>query len=153
METLPDEDSLKLLVEAPVAHLGTITDGRPYVTPMSFVLDESRIRFRTMSGKKLDALREEPRVCIEVSRFDEVSGHWASVIVLGTAFEVESEMVEARVIEKLFEKYADAIGHPLRRGGLQPLTGLPHTVEVEIEEMTGMSSGGPLGLRTRPGRL
>ena len=153
MDTLDAEKSLQLLAEAPVAHLGTVADGLPYVTPMSFVVHESRILFRTMGGKKLEALRSQPKVCVEVSKFDPQSGNWASVIVRGTAREVEEGSLKALVVERLFEKYADAIGDPMRRGGLQPLMGLPHVVEVEIEEMTGMTSGRALGPRTRPGRL
>jgi nitroimidazol reductase NimA-like FMN-containing flavoprotein (pyridoxamine 5'-phosphate oxidase superfamily) len=153
MDPLSREEALDVLAVAPVAHLGLISEGRPYVTPMSFVVDGERILFRTTAGKKLDALRGDPRVCIETSKFDPESGEWASVIVTGTAVEVDDDAVGQLAVSKLYEKYPTALGDPLSRGGLQPLPGLPHVIEVTIEEISGMSSGSGFSPRTRPGRL
>lgn len=153
MEALSREEAVQLLTDAPVAHMGVLSDGLPYVTPMSFVVDEERILFRTTAGKKLEALRRDPRVCIEVSNFDDESGEWASVIVIGTAAEVGDSRTGQLAVSKLYDKYRGLLGDPLSRGGLQPLQGLPHVVEVAIEEITGMSSGSGFAPRTRPGRL
>jgi nitroimidazol reductase NimA-like FMN-containing flavoprotein (pyridoxamine 5'-phosphate oxidase superfamily) len=153
MEPLSREDAMRLLTDAPVAHIGLIFNGRPYVTPMSFVVDGDKILFRTVAGQKLEALRQDPRVCIEASKFDSESGEWASVIVMGSAAEVDDGDQGQRAVDKLFEKYAEAIGDPLSRGGLQPFPGLPHVIEVAIEEISGMASGSGFAPRTRPGRL
>ena len=153
MESLSREESLRLLEDAPVAHIGLISEGRPYVTPMSFVVVGERILFRTTGGKKLRALRSAPSVCIEVCRYDDQSGDWASVIVTGTATEIDDSQLGQLTVTKLYEKYSRALGNPLSRGGLQPLRGLSHVIEVEIDDISGMSSGSPFALRTRPGRL
>jgi nitroimidazol reductase NimA-like FMN-containing flavoprotein (pyridoxamine 5'-phosphate oxidase superfamily) len=153
MDELTREESLRLLAEAPVAHLGVISDGRAYVTPMSFVLDGERILFRTMPGRKFRAIEESPDVCVEVSTFDATSGSWASVIVNGTAREVTDAPTGELAVQRLLNKYSESIGSPMGRSGLQPLAGLPHVVEVTIGEVTGMSSGRGLSPRTRPGRL
>lgn len=153
VDPLPEVEARRLLAEAPVGHIGFISDGSPYVTPMSFVVDGQRILFRTTGGKKLDALRRDPRVCIEVSRFDPETGEWASAIVTGNAFETDDNRTGERVIEMLYEKYGQVLGDPLSRGGLQPVPGLPHVIEVTIEEITGMSAGLGFSPRTRPGRL
>jgi len=131
-----------------------ILDGEPYVCPMSFVVDEDRILFRTLAGKKLDGIRANPRVCVEVSSFDEESGDWRSVIVRGTARFVDSDGVRQKIIAQLFSKYQKVMGSPLSAGGgLMPLGGNPHVIEVPIEEISGMSSNGGFGIRTKPGRL
>ena len=153
VDPLSREEALELLAGAPVAHLGLISEGTPYVTPMSFVVDRDRILFRTTAGKKLYALRQEPNVCVEASQFDPESGEWASVIVTGKAFEVDDRRTGAHAVELLYAKYSDALGDPLSRGGLQPLPGIPHVIEVTIEEISGMSSGRGFRPRTRPGRL
>jgi nitroimidazol reductase NimA-like FMN-containing flavoprotein (pyridoxamine 5'-phosphate oxidase superfamily) len=153
MNPLSREEALELLAVAPVAHLGVIDDGRPYVTPMSFVLVGDVVAFRTVPGRKLEAIRENPQVCVEAAKFDPESGEWASVIVTGMARETEDAQTRAAVVAGLFEKYRDALGSPLSRGGLRPLTGLPFVVLVDIEEVTGMVSGGGFAHRTRPGRL
>ncbi len=147
------EEALALLEDAPVAHLGVVSEGRPYVTPMSFVLDGDFIVFRTIAGRKLEAIRANPEVCVEASRFDPESGEWASVIVDGNARETDDQELRARVVAKLLDKYRAAIGSPLSRGGLQPMTGLPHVVTVGIEEVSGMVSGSGFSHRTKPGRL
>lgn len=153
MDQLTRDEALQLLNTTPVAHLGLISDGAPYVTPMSFVVDGEEILFRTMAGKKLNALRDNPNVCVEVSQFDEETGEWASVIVTGTATEVADRNKGERAVQLLFDKYANVLGDPLSRGGLQPMPGLPYLVSVKIEQITGVSSGRGFSPRTRPGRL
>jgi len=154
MELIATEEALKVLEAAPVAHLGMIEADRPYVTPMSFVMSGERILFRTMAGRKLEALRKNPTVCIEVSNLDEETGDWVSVIVRGTAVEVDEDDVKVAIVSELFHKYEKVMGSPLSAtGGVQPIMGLPHVIAVEIEEITGMVSGRGFSGRTRPGRL
>jgi uncharacterized protein len=153
MNPMTREEAMALLESAPVAHIGVIVNGLPYVTPMSFVVDGNRIMFRTMAGKKLEGMRVNPVVCVEASKFDPDSGEWASVIVMGTASETDDGDTRTMVVGKLLDKYREAIGSPLSRGGLQPLTGLPFVVVVEIDDVSGMVSGSGFGHRTKPGRL
>lgn len=153
MEPITREEAMMLLDEAPVAHIGLIYQDEPYVTPMSFVVDGDRILFRTMAGKKLEALRENPAVCVEVSRYDESSGDWVSVMVRGTAFETDDESTASTAVSLLLDKYRQALGSPMSRGGIRPMTGLPHVVEIVITEVSGMSSGRGWSHRTKPGRL
>lgn len=153
MDTMTREAAMALLETAPVAHIGVVVDGLPYVTPMSFVVDGDRIMFRTLAGRKLEGMRANPVVCVEASKFDPESGEWASVIVLGTASETDDGDTRTMVVGKLLDKYRPAVGSPFSRGGLQPMTGLPYVVVVEIHEVSGMVSGSGFGHRTKPGRL
>lgn len=155
MDPLPTDEALELLRSAPVGHLGVIDDGRPYVTPMSFIVTaDDKILFRTMPGRKLDAIRNNPHVCIEVSTFDDESGDWASVLVKGEAVLVDDDAVKNEAVSGLLRKYEKIMGSPLSRGsGIQPLAGLPHVVEVSMSEVTGLVSGRGWSRRTRPGRL
>jgi nitroimidazol reductase NimA-like FMN-containing flavoprotein (pyridoxamine 5'-phosphate oxidase superfamily) len=121
---------------------------------MSFVVDGDRILFRTLAGAKLDAIRANPRVCVEVSSFDAETGNWESAIVRGTARFVDSDQDRQSVIAQLFDKYATVMGSPMSAGGgLMPLGGQPYVIEVPIEEISGMSSDGGFRIRTKPGRL
>lgn len=153
MEEISERHAREFLESESVAHIGVISDGRPYVTPMSFVVDGNRILFRTKPGRRYTAIEANPTVSIEASTFDEESGEWTSVIVKGTA-RVTTDPETARVaVEKLLVKYQKALGSPLSRGGMQPLASFPHIIAVEIEEISGMASSGPFTARTRPGRL
>jgi nitroimidazol reductase NimA-like FMN-containing flavoprotein (pyridoxamine 5'-phosphate oxidase superfamily) len=153
MDPISETEALEFLSEAMVAHLGVVEDGEPYVTPMSFVVDGRRLLFRTKPGKRFEAIERNPRVCIEVSRFDEESGDWVSVVVRGTASERTDEATTSHAVEMLLEKYAAVLGSPLGTGGLQPMASFPHVLEVSIDEITGMTSGRGFSFRTRPGRL
>lgn len=145
---------MELLENQLVAHLGVVREGAPYVTPMSFVLDGDLVLFRTMAGSKLEAIRRNPRVCIEVVSYDETTGDWASAIVTGNASEVVDDELRAKTTSLLFEKYGDVLGSPLGHGGgIRPLQGFPHVLQVAIDEISGMSAGSAWSARTRPGRL
>jgi uncharacterized protein len=153
MTPLSREEAMEILTISHVAHIGVIADGEPYVTPMSYVVGEGRILFRTLPGKKLDAIRKSPRVSIEVSELDETTGDWVSVIAKGTAVETDDEALKSKVVEMLMDKYRAIIGSPLSTGGVPLLGGAPHVVVVSLDEVSGMSSGRGWDHRTRPGRL
>lgn len=153
MEPITETSAREFLRDALVAHIGVVVEDEPYVTPMSFIVHDDRILFRTKPGRRLEAIKTNPLVSIETSSFDEVSGDWTSVIVKGTAkVETEDVIIQA-TLTGLFDKYRQILGTPLGRGGIQPIASFPHVIAVEIVEITGMCSSGPFSMRTRPGRL
>ncbi|MGB7860721.1 MAG: pyridoxamine 5'-phosphate oxidase family protein [Acidimicrobiia bacterium] len=153
MEAISEARARAFVEAAPVAHIGVVHDGEPYVTPMSFVVDGNRILFRTKPGRRFAAIEQNPVVSVEVSSYDVSTGDWTSVIIKGIASETTDEATINLTVERLFAKYRDALGSPLSRGGLQPLASFPHVVVIDIEDITGMASSGGFGDRTRPGRL
>lgn len=56
-----------VLHSADVLHLGMCDDGWPYVTPVNFVYDDGVILIHSArKGRKMDILRRNDRVCIQV---------------------------------------------------------------------------------------
>lgn len=154
MHEITRDEALAILEEVPVAHLAMIDDGEPYVTPMSFIVEDDFIYFRTMPGRKLDALMSNPRVCVEASVYDEDTGDWDSVIVRGTAETVDDQAVREKTVSSLFHKYEKVMGSPLSRPGRPQLdASRAQVVRVSIEDATGMTSGKGFAARTKPGRL
>ena len=153
MEPLTSGQAKRFLDESLVAHIGVISAGVPYVTPMSFVVDSDRILFRTKPGKRYEAMLENPVVSIEASTFDNETGDWTSVIVRGRAAEAGDDATISLTVQLLYQKYGTVLGSPLSRGEIQPMASFPHVVKVPIDEITGMTSGGGFAMRTRPGRL
>lgn len=153
MDPISEPEARQFLNEAMVAHVGVVSNGDPYVSPVSFVLDDDRILFRTKPGKRFEAIEANPNVSIEASLFDEETGDWISVIVQGHAAERTDPATTDRTVELLFDKYDKALGSPLNRDGFQAMATFPHVVEVSIDEITGMVSGRGFSFRTRPGRL
>lgn len=140
-----------LLADSRVAHLAVISDGEPYVSPISYVLLEDSIGIRTGPGKRVEALRQNPRVCVEVSDYDDTSGDWESVIIWGTAEFVEEDHRSQEIIFAFFEKYREVLGSPLNPGSVIPEPDV--IIRIPIEESAGRSSGSYLSVRSRPGRL
>jgi len=153
MDPVLVEEATGFLRETPVAHLGLVSDGKPYVTPMAFVVDDGRILFRTRPGRKLEAIVENPAVCIEACSFDESTGDWQSVIINGRAAEVTDAAVGERAVTLLLEKYASQLGAPLGIGGLQPLASTSRVIEVVIDQISGTTSGRDPAPQTRRGRI
>jgi nitroimidazol reductase NimA-like FMN-containing flavoprotein (pyridoxamine 5'-phosphate oxidase superfamily) len=152
METLSRDEVDELLEQAPVAHIGVLFEGRPYVTPMSFVRLGGVFYFRTGPGRRLEAIRSDPATCLEVTKYEPSSGHWRSVVVTGEASLVTDPELEAAVSQEILRKYARAIGSPMSHPGLVPLN-QDYIVAVRPLELTGWSSGSGLAPGLRPGRL
>ncbi len=153
MEDLSEQQARDFLAAAQVGHLAVIDNGKPYVTPMSFVLQEDTILLRTGFGRRLEAIRANPDVCVEVSHFEAETGDWTSVVAEGRAHEVDDAEVEATAVQLLLQKYEAAIGSPFRMSVVQPLPTWHVVVAIEIQEIGGRSAGGGFGRKFTPGRL
>ena len=84
-----------LLHRRHVGHLACVADGRPYVVPVTYVYAGGVIYGHTLPGRKLAALRADPRVCFEVEeRSDDAT--WGSVVAEGV-YEEPTDPAERRV--------------------------------------------------------
>jgi len=92
----------EILKNGKVGHLGCIADGYPYVVPMSYFLENSRIFMHSHLGKKITGLRGDSRVCLQV---DEVTDdcHWRSAIAYGHFEEIVEQQEKQRVLQKLYD--------------------------------------------------
>lgn len=149
MNDLSHEECLAVLDEARVAHVGVVSDEEPYVTPMSYVMRDGDLVFRTVGGRRIEALREDPRVCIEVT-IDAEEG-WRSVVFWGDARFIDDPRLEGDVIGDLLRKY-----HRDTLFGTSTPPGYEQqrlVVAVTPERMSGRASGSGLHSQSRPGRL
>ncbi|WP_238178458.1 pyridoxamine 5'-phosphate oxidase family protein [Calothrix sp. 336/3] len=74
----------ELLNKIGYGHLGCIHEGKPYVMPMYYYLENSDIYLFTTVGMKTHDIDANPEICLQV---EEINGslHWRSVIVNGRA--------------------------------------------------------------------
>lgn len=72
----------RALQQATVGRLACARDNQPYVVPIYFAFDGQQIFAFTTVGQKIEWMRTNPRVCLEI---DERTTHdqWTSVIVFG----------------------------------------------------------------------
>ena len=167
MEELPAARVDQLFDSARFAHIAVVSDGDPYVSPLSFVRFEDSLYFRCTQGERIEALRAHPRASASIVEFDDETGAWESVLVRGDASILEDDQTEDAVVVLFLDKYRDytpALGsgprlHTFDDAGI----GWIGTAEVppgdavlfslEMGEVTGRTSGRWMTPGTRPGRL
>lgn len=80
IEELSKQASLDLLARVRFGRLACAKQSQPYIVPFYYVCDEGDIYSFTTVGQKIEWVRVNPLVCVEV---DEVksSQQWSSVVV------------------------------------------------------------------------
>lgn len=135
----------EILEKALVCRLG-LYDGRyPYVVPLNYGYRDGRLYFHSArEGRKIDILKNNDRVCIEVdidSRIvrDDAPCRWAakyrSVIGFGRARIVDDEAEKKAALDVIMAHYGG-------QGGEYDEKSLQRTcvIEVVIENTTGKQS-------------
>jgi uncharacterized protein len=131
---LKDTDALAILREGTLGRLGCIASGWPYVVPVNYFFDGKDIYIHSLPGKKIDALRANPRVCLQVDEIED-SYHWRSVIAYGTFEEVSSEETRENVLTKLYSRlpHMTPVESMLVKGLKETLV-----FRIKVDEVTGM---------------
>ena len=131
---LGNTDALAILREGTLGRLGCIAAGWSYVVPVNYYFDGENIYIHTLPGKKLDALRVNPRVCLQV---DEIKDpyNWRSVIAYGTFEEISNEETQENVLTKLYSRlpHMTPVESRLVKGSKGTIV-----FRVKVEEVTGM---------------
>ena len=135
----------RILRRADVCRVGMIADGEPYVVPLNFGYRDGKVYFHSFSsGRKIDAIRANPRVCFEVDIdhrliTGEIACDWTfdytSVIGFG----------HARVLEDPDEQLAGLMVIMNHLGDQEPIfresdVERVEVVEIEFERLTGKQS-------------
>lgn len=154
MDELSLERCGQVLEDGWVGHLGVISEGEPYVAPISYVVVDGRVYFKTGHGRRADAIQSSLRVCLETSHVDQSTGYWESVVVWGNADEITEDVEAQTAISALISKYRPVMGSPLSPGPTDVGLGEADIViRLPIETITGRCSGSFFHIVTRPGRL
>ncbi|HZB72241.1 MAG TPA: pyridoxamine 5'-phosphate oxidase family protein [Acidimicrobiales bacterium] len=89
MEFLSQAECWQLLASHAVGRLGVATRTGPEIYPVNYVLDDEAIVFRTDPGGKLASLAGNPAVCFEIDHVDAEARTGWSVLVKGTAQQLD----------------------------------------------------------------
>ena len=84
IDEMGQKEIQSFLQQVGYGHLGYIHEGKPYVMPMHYYLEDSDIYLFTTEGMKTHDIDANPEVCLQA---EEIHGslHWRSVIVTGRA--------------------------------------------------------------------
>lgn len=119
IDKLSPEEATEVLTQGTLGRLGCIADGEPYVVPVHYFFDGESIIIHSLTGKKITALRANPRACLQVDDIRD-SYHWRSVIAYGNYDEISDERLRELALAELFRR-------------------MPHLTPVESKMTKGMN--------------
>jgi len=138
---LTSAECREVLFRSSLARLGCSRADQPYVVPVFCYFDvqeDCLYSFATL-GKKIDWMRSNPKVCVEVSEISD-QFHWTTVVVIGRYEEISDSPRDA-----LARKRASELFHKRPEwwlpGTSSPASGAPRDTavvyRVRIDSMTG----------------
>jgi len=138
---MTESECRQTLQQATVGRLACAHDNQPYVVPINFAFDGQHVYGFTTVGQKIDWMRANPRVCLEI---DEPTTHelWKSIIIFGQYEELPDlpEYEAARVkAHELLQKYV-MWWEPAYVGAAHrdiPHSDKPIFYRIKIDRMTG----------------
>lgn len=141
IQEITRQASLELLIRARLGRLACVKEMQPYIVPFYFTYNENCLYSFSTVGQKIEWMRANPLVCVEV---DEVVSpeHWVSVVIFGRYEELPDtpQWKSARVLaHQLLERtpfwwesgYVKTIIH----GEERPLE--PVYYRIHITQITG----------------
>jgi nitroimidazol reductase NimA-like FMN-containing flavoprotein (pyridoxamine 5'-phosphate oxidase superfamily) len=137
---LSREECLKVLAEGFIGRLGCHSPDEVYVVPVGYALDGEKILGQTTVGKKVEMMRANPQVCLQVDTGTALDD-WRSVIVWGKYEELSAgEMPAAarKLIDRL-SAHIDSEHRSKRDVTPEKVSGRYEGVvyAIRIEKMTG----------------
>jgi hypothetical protein len=129
------------LASAFLGRLGCSLDNQPYVVPIYFAYEPGYIYVLSTFGRKVEWMRANPKVCIEVDEIENPS-QWTSVIANGRYQELpEPQYTDEREhARKLLESHSgwwqNALGERQLRLGDELID--PLFFRIHVDSMTGL---------------
>jgi nitroimidazol reductase NimA-like FMN-containing flavoprotein (pyridoxamine 5'-phosphate oxidase superfamily) len=129
-----------VLSRARLARLACARADQPYVVPISCTYDPHMNCLFSFSavGKKVQWMRENPKVCLEVEEVDD-RFHWTTVVVFGRYDEIDDSPEQQHARHRalhLFQKQSEW----WLPGGASVAGHEPHSIvvyRIQIESVTG----------------
>jgi len=133
---LNQDEGRALLSEGRLGRLGCVVGNGPYVVPVNYVFDGENIYIHSLLGRKVAALRSNPRACLQVDQVVD-DYHWRSVIAFGVYGEVTDGAEHDQAVGKLLARFPQ----------LTPVESVPvHDGQssvilfrIHVEEVTGVA--------------
>lgn len=120
-----------------VGRLACSRDNQPYIVPFQYAYSQNCIFSFSMPGKKIEIMRSNPRVCVEIEHLRDRL-HWKCVIIEGAFRELPS-IEERQFAWELLQVRNDWWEPGALKPGPQPLaTERTHIYfKIEIDSLTG----------------
>ena len=103
IDEMGQKEIQEFLQKVGYGHLGYIHEGKPYVMPMHYYLENSDIYLLTTEGMKTHDIDANPEVCLQVEEIH-TPLHWRSVIVIGRAERITEQQDIDRAMQFIKER-------------------------------------------------
>lgn len=87
---LNKKEIMDLLAKQVIGRLGCHANDETYIVPVNYVYKDEYIYAHSGSGKKIEMMRQNPKVCFQVDHIADIFS-WKSVILWGTYEELFGE--------------------------------------------------------------
>ena len=105
IKNLDEKETRKILKEQKFGHLGCVLDsGEPYVVPVNYLFKDGEIYIHCLPGQKLDALRANGKVCLQVEKIGK-SFQWQSAIAFGEFQEVKRTNQKIEILKEFSARF------------------------------------------------
>jgi nitroimidazol reductase NimA-like FMN-containing flavoprotein (pyridoxamine 5'-phosphate oxidase superfamily) len=143
VQEMTEAECIRILSRTRLGRLACAHDNQPYVVPIYFAYERPYLYSFTMPGQKIEWMRSNPRVCVELDEIVDAD-EWLSILIYGQYQEL-AENTEAYLQEershayRLLSKHAEwwKPGHSAmtRRAAEQPA--MPIYYRVHIDRISG----------------
>jgi nitroimidazol reductase NimA-like FMN-containing flavoprotein (pyridoxamine 5'-phosphate oxidase superfamily) len=139
----PDE-CIAVVANGRMGNLACARDNHPYIVPIYYAFSENHLYSFSMPGQKIDWMRSNPHVCVQVDSFSDQT-HWQSVVMHGIYRELPDTPDTQHDREHawfLLQQHADWWEPGSLKPTPQPMIDSPTHLfyRIAIETMTGRRS-------------
>ncbi len=82
VQEMSNEDCREALSNASLGRLACARDNQPYIVPIHFALEDGHIYAFSLPGQKLEWMRNNPHVCLQIDSVER-DNVWLSVVAFG----------------------------------------------------------------------
>lgn len=141
LQEMDAQECKELLTRVGMGHLACAKNSQPYAVPVYLTFDNDVLYGFSTMGKKIEWMRENPLVCVEVEQV-RAQNYWESVVIFGRYEELpeKPEFEEQRKqAQAVLEKRALwwQTGYAASQSRSEPKPPAPIFYCIHIDEMTG----------------
>jgi len=143
MNEITEKECRAVLARANEGRLGCSLNDQPYVVPVYFAYEDDYIYIFSTFGKKIEWMRANPKVCVEVEEVASQS-QWVTVVANGRYQELPdpqfaAERARARkLLEKHHHWWLNALAERRMTTGDQSVE--PLFFRIHVDSMTGVGT-------------
>jgi uncharacterized protein len=143
---LTTDECRAILERTNLGRLACARANQPYIVPVFLYFDAAGSALYSFStaGQKIDWMRENPKVCVEIEDISD-KNHWTTVLVFGRYDEIEQSREDANARRRAYDLFQRHSEWWLPAAGKLPAEEQQPAVvyRIQIERMSGRRAARP----------